>query len=181
MNRYETDLSNQEWSVIQPLILLPSKMGSPRKLDMLAVFNTIQDRDDALVVILSMLAKVPDVERPRVDCGHAWRRPSDALKASGVDKFLEIIQKLKDVKGFTVLYCHRVVEWTFLWMFSGRCLAKDFEWPCEFHCMGAACGMPVHDAVHCAEYKAMKNSNIISLMTYDSYTYFSRFCLRSMP
>lgn len=42
MVRYETDLTDAEWSVIEPLIRPPSRMGRPRMLDMREVFNGIQ-------------------------------------------------------------------------------------------------------------------------------------------
>ena len=42
MGRYETDLTDAERSVIEPLILPPSRMGRPRILDMREVFNGIQ-------------------------------------------------------------------------------------------------------------------------------------------
>ena len=39
---YETDLTDAEWSVIEPLIPPPSKMGRPRTLDMRKVVNAIR-------------------------------------------------------------------------------------------------------------------------------------------
>ena len=42
MGRYETDLTDAERSVIEPLIPPPSRMGRPRILDMREVFNGIQ-------------------------------------------------------------------------------------------------------------------------------------------
>ncbi len=39
---YETDLTDAEWSVIEPLIPPPSKMGRPRTLNMRKVVNAIQ-------------------------------------------------------------------------------------------------------------------------------------------
>ena len=45
----------------------------------------------------------------------------------GVPDALEIVERPKGTKGFTVLYRRWVVERTFAWMSRCRRLAKDFE------------------------------------------------------
>lgn len=40
--RYESDLTDGEWSLIEPLIPPPSKLGRPRTVDMREIFNAIQ-------------------------------------------------------------------------------------------------------------------------------------------
>ena len=45
----------------------------------------------------------------------------------GAPDLIAVVAKTKDSKGFTVLYRHWVVEWTFAWMGRCRRLAKDFE------------------------------------------------------
>ncbi len=42
LDRYETDLTDEEWSVIEPLIPPPTKIGRPREHDMREVFNAVQ-------------------------------------------------------------------------------------------------------------------------------------------
>jgi len=42
MDRFETDLTDGEWAVIEPLIPPPGRMGRPRALDMREVFNAVQ-------------------------------------------------------------------------------------------------------------------------------------------
>ncbi len=42
MDRFETDLTDEEWAVIAPLIPPPGRMGRPRELDMREVFNAVQ-------------------------------------------------------------------------------------------------------------------------------------------
>ena len=45
----------------------------------------------------------------------------------GVSELIEIVEKPKDAKEFTVLYRRWVVERSFSWMGRCRRLAKDFE------------------------------------------------------
>ena len=45
----------------------------------------------------------------------------------GVSELIEIVEKPKQISGFTVLYRRWVVERTFAWMGRCRRLAKDFE------------------------------------------------------
>ncbi len=42
MDRFETDMTDEEWAVIAPLIPPPGRMGRPRELDMREVFNAVQ-------------------------------------------------------------------------------------------------------------------------------------------
>ena len=49
------------------------------------------------------------------------------LAEMGLGEALEIIEKPKDIKGFTVLYRRWVVERTFAWMSRCRRLSKDYE------------------------------------------------------
>ena len=41
-DRYESDLSDEEWRVIKPLLPAPSKLGRPRTVDLRSVLNAIQ-------------------------------------------------------------------------------------------------------------------------------------------
>ena len=41
-DRFETDLTDEEWELIEPLLPSPSRMGRPRSTNLRAVFNAIQ-------------------------------------------------------------------------------------------------------------------------------------------
>ncbi len=233
---YETDLTDAEWSVIEPLIPPPSKMGRPRVLDMRKVVNAIrfmlgtgcrrravpkcfppftlvqnsfhawirggvldempgalrslarglagrseepaaavidsrpvkttesggpsgydagkkikgrkrhitvdtegtpitiavheasvQDRDGAVELILAMLEKAPQVAKLWADGGYAGPKLEQELARHGLGPVLKIVQKPKEIKGFTVLCRRWVEERTFAWMSRCRRLAKDHE------------------------------------------------------
>lgn len=87
----------------------------------------VQDRDGAPAVILGMLEKAPQVTRLWADGGYQGPKLGSKLGELGLGGLLEIVEKPKDIKGFTVLYRRWVVERTFAWMSRCRRLAKDFE------------------------------------------------------
>ena len=88
---------------------------------------SIQDRDGALPVILGMLEKAPDVSKLWADGGYQGPKFRSQLERQGLGSILEIINRPKDIKGFTVLKRRWVVERTFAWMGRCRRLAKDYE------------------------------------------------------
>ncbi len=87
----------------------------------------VQDRDGAPDVILEMLEKAPEVTRLWADSGYKGKKLRATLAEMGVPEALEIVERPKGTKGFTVLYRRWVVERTFAWMSRCRRLAKDFE------------------------------------------------------
>ena len=88
---------------------------------------SMQDRDGAPKVILGMLEKAPQVTKLWADGGYAGPKLEEALKDRGLGSIIEIVQKPKETRGFTILYRRWAVERTFAWMSRCRRLAKDFE------------------------------------------------------
>ena len=88
---------------------------------------SVQDRDGALEVILGMHEKAPRVTKLWADGGYAGPKLKEALKERGLDSIIEIVEKPKERKGFTLLQRCWVVERSFAWMSRCRRLAKDFE------------------------------------------------------
>ncbi len=87
----------------------------------------VQDRDGAPAVILAMLEKAPQVTKLWADGGYAGPKLEAALAEHGLGSIVEIVQRPRETRGFTVLYRRWVVERTFAWMSRCRRLAKDFE------------------------------------------------------
>ena len=234
--RYESDLTDGEWSLIEPLVPPPSRLGHPRKTDMREVFNAIQymlatgchwrafpkcfppfttiqnyfyawrdsglfermldtmrefarkvagrdpeptaavidsqsvkttesggpagydagkkvrgrkrhiatdtegspitmrvheasvqDRDGAPEVIEAMLEKVPGVRKLWADGGYQGPKLREKLEKCGIAHILEIVEKPRDIREFTVLNRRWVVERTFAWIGRCRRLSKDYE------------------------------------------------------
>lgn len=88
---------------------------------------SVQDRDGAPAVILGLREKAPTVTKLWADGGYQGPKLAAKLQDLGLADLLEIVEKPKDSKGFTVLYRRWVVERTFAWMSRCRRLAKDFE------------------------------------------------------
>ena len=72
-------------------------------------------------MILGVLETVPHIKKIWADGGYRGQKLASTLKKIG------IVNKPKDIKGFTVLYRRWVVERTFVWMSRCRRLAKDYE------------------------------------------------------
>ncbi len=87
----------------------------------------MQDRDGAPSVILGMLEKAPAVRKLWVDGSYQGPKLASRLGEPGIGGILEIVERPKEIRGFTVPCRRRVVERTFGWMSRCRRLAKDFE------------------------------------------------------
>ena len=87
---------------------------------------SMQDRDGAPAVVLGVLETAPPIKKIWADGGCRGRKLASALKKLGLGPDLEIVNKPKDIKGFTVLNRRRVVERSFAWMSRCRRLAKAY-------------------------------------------------------
>ena len=74
-----------------------------------------------------MLEKTPTVIRLWADGGYQGPKLREALQEMGLAELVEIVNKPRESKGFTVIPRRWVVERTFAWMSRCRRLAKDFE------------------------------------------------------
>ena len=87
----------------------------------------VEDRDGAPAVVLRMLEKASTVTKLWADVGYLGPKLLSKLEELGLGGLLEIVEKPKDIKGFTVLYRCWVVERTFAWMSRCRRLSRDYE------------------------------------------------------
>ena len=87
----------------------------------------VQDRDGAPEVIAELLDRAPSVRKLFADGGYQGPKLRKALEEMGVSGLIEIVEKPKGAKGFTVLYRRWVVERSFAWMGRCRRLSKDYE------------------------------------------------------
>ncbi len=76
---------------------------------------------------VELLCTVPQVSRLFADGGYAGPKLRDALAGLEVSELIGIVEKPKQISGFTVLYRRWIVERTFAWMGRCRRLANDFE------------------------------------------------------
>lgn len=82
----------------------------------------VQDRDGAVPLLRTSRGWFPFIERVFADTAYAGERVANATCI-----IVEIVRKLPDQVGFTVLPRRWVVERFFAWLGRNRRLAKDFE------------------------------------------------------
>ena len=82
----------------------------------------VQDRDGAVPLLRTSRGRFPFVERVFADAAYAGERVANATRI-----VVEIVRKLPDQVGFTVLPRRWVVERTFSWFGRSRRLTKDHE------------------------------------------------------
>ena len=87
----------------------------------------IQDRDGVPDVIPGMLAKAPEAAKLWAGSGYRGAKLCAGPAEPGVPDVLEIVERPRNIKGFTILCRRWAVERTFAWMPRCRRLAKDFE------------------------------------------------------
>ncbi len=85
----------------------------------------VQDRDGALEVVMQLLA--PTISKLYADGGYAGPKLRKEIREQGLPDILEIVERPKDTRGFTVLPHRWVMERTFAWMGRCRRLSKDYE------------------------------------------------------
>jgi transposase len=83
---------------------------------------SVQDRDGAVPLLQASRGSFPFVQHVFADTAYAGERVANATRI-----VVEIVRKLPDQVGFTVLPRRWVVERFFAWINRNRRLAKDFE------------------------------------------------------
>src|SRR3984957_19053507 len=83
---------------------------------------SVQDRDGAVPLLQASRGSLPCIQRVFADAAYAAERVANATRIA-----VEIVRKLHDQVGFTVLPRRWVVERFFAWINRNRRLAKDFE------------------------------------------------------
>jgi transposase len=83
---------------------------------------SVQDRDGAVPLLQASRGSFPFIQRVFADSAYAAERVANATRV-----VVEIVRKLPDQVGFTVLPRRWVVERFFAWINRNRRLAKDFE------------------------------------------------------
>jgi len=83
---------------------------------------SVQDRDGAVPLLQASRGSFPFIQRVFADTAYAGERVANATRI-----VVEIVRKLPDQVGFTVLPRRWVVERFFAWINRNRRLAKDFE------------------------------------------------------
>jgi transposase len=83
---------------------------------------SVQDRDGAVPLLRASRGSFPFIQRVFADTAYVAERVANATRI-----VVEIVRKLPDQVGFTVLPSRGVVERFFAWINRNRRLAKDFE------------------------------------------------------
>jgi transposase len=103
---YPSDLTDEQWALLQPLLTKASGPGQPPNVDLREVVNT-------LLYLKPM--------------GCQWRYlPHDLLPRSTGFYYFEIVSRLPAQHGFAVLPRRWVVERTLAWLTQGRRLVRDY-------------------------------------------------------
>jgi putative transposase len=87
----------------------------------------VQDRDGAIGLLLAITGLFPRLVKLWVDGAYRGSFVAWAKEVVGLD--IEVVERDKQTKGFTLLPRRWVVERTFAWLNNYRRLSKDHEYP----------------------------------------------------
>jgi transposase len=126
--RYPSDLTDDEWGLVEPLIP-PGKRkkikGKKRHilvdtvgLLLHAVVHPadIQDRDGGVLVMATLFGMFPFLRRLFVDSGYQGPKFANALAKGLPHLDIEIVKRSDQVSGFVVLPKRWIVERTIAWL-----------------------------------------------------------------
>jgi putative transposase len=86
----------------------------------------VQDRDGAIWLLLAITGLFPRLVKLWVDGAYRGSFVAWAKEVMGLD--IEVVERDKETKGFTLLPRRWVVERTFAWLSNYRRLGKDYEY-----------------------------------------------------
>jgi putative transposase len=86
----------------------------------------VQDRDGAIWLLLAITGLFPRLVKLWVDGAYRGSFVAWAKEVMGLD--IEVVERDKETKGFTLLPRRWVVERTFAWLYNYRRLSKDYEY-----------------------------------------------------
>lgn len=70
-SRYPSDLTDEEWSYVEPLIPPAKRGGRPREVDVREVLTAdIQDRDGGVLVLETLAGRFAFLRKPFADGGY---------------------------------------------------------------------------------------------------------------
>src|ERR1700733_15491894 len=126
---YPSDISHEQFSKIEPLLLSARKATRPRELDLYDVFcvttANVTDRDGAIEMIGDAKENLEDVKNVLVDGGDSGEKFSLEIK-NMIDATVEVAKR-SELHKFIVIPKRWVVERSFGWLEKCRRLWKNCE------------------------------------------------------
>ena len=123
--RYPSDLTNEEWAVLQPLPPVPTGQGRPRTLGVKVTDASVQDRDGGRRLVKRWVRLYPWIEAVVVDGGYK-RRFIEAVQAM-TNRVAEAVKRPDFAKGFVLLPKRWRVEQSIGALTASRRLKVDHE------------------------------------------------------